>query len=472
LQPQQRVIAGSQHVSRSPFVGFALLAFFSSVGALHAKVVPYSERVHEHILPNGLKLILLEDHKAPVAVFQIWYRVGSRNEALGTTGLSHLLEHMMFKGTERVPPEQYSRIIQRNGGQTNAFTSQDHTTYFATMASDRINVVAELEADRMVNLKINAELYDPERDVVKEERRLRVENNPASALFEQLQAAAYTAHPYQFPVIGWMADIAQSRLADLLRHYRTYYSPNNAFVVAVGDFSTETFVAELERLFGSIPSGPMPPTVRSIEPLQRGERRIVVRRPAELPFVAAAFHVPNLRSDDGAALEVLAEILSGGESSRLHRRLVYQRRVARSAAADYDYASADPGLLTVYAQPLPGKSVEQVERALFEELERIKETPPTAQEITKAKSRIEAAFVFAQDSLFYQGMLLGQYEIAGNWRWIDDYLPKVRAVTTEDLMRVARFYLRQDNRTVATLVPLPADGAPAATDQPLSGSID
>lgn len=457
-------MSGTSFPRRARRTALALLVTVLPIAASGA--VSYSERVYERMLPNGLQLILLEDHKAPVVVFQLWYRVGSRNEVLGKTGLSHLMEHMMFKGTEKVAPEEYSRIIQRNGGDTNAFTTRDYTTYFATLASDRIGVVVELEADRMSNLVIQESLYTPERDVVKEERRLRTENNPVAFTWERLNATAYAAHPYQFPIIGWMTDIAQSTADDLREHYRTYYVPNNAFIVAVGDFDAEKLAAEIEAQFGSIPSGDMPPFVRSIEPPQHGERRLTVRRPAELPFVALAYHVPNLHSKDAAALEVMAELLSGGESSRLYQELVYRRRLARYASAAYDYTPADPELFTLYAQPLGGVSTGELEKALLGELEKVKRVGPSVRELQKAKNGIESQFIFAQDSLFYQGLLLGQFEVAGGWRLLDEYLPAIRAVTAEDVLRVARFYFDAENRTVAVLDPLPTGGPQPAQPAP------
>lgn len=432
---------------------------------------PYGDRVTETTLPNGLKLILLEDHKAPVVVFQLYYRVGSRNEQLGHTGLSHILEHLMFKGTERTAPEEYSRIIQRNGGRTNAYTAQDATTYFAQLASDRVGVVIDLEADRLQALKLTEEQFQPELAVIMEERRLRVDNNPAAALFEQLTATAYAAHPYEFPIIGWMSDIAQTTLADALAHYRTYYAPNNAFVVAVGAFDSADLTARIAAVFGPIPSRPPPPRVRAIEPVQQGARRVELKRPAQLPFVALSHHVPNLRSPDAGALEMLAAILAGGESTRLHARLVYRDRLARSANAEYDYTSIDPGLFTVYAQPLPGVSAAAAEAALVRELEALRHAPPRPRELEKARNGIEAAFVFAQDSLFYQAMLLGTYEVAGDWRWLDDYLPAIRAVTAADVQRVAFTYLRPENRTTGVLIPdPPVPGLPAPA--PGGGAID
>jgi zinc protease len=418
-----------------------------------AATAPYRERVREHILANGLKLILLEDHKAPTAVFQLYYRVGSRDDAPGRTGQAHLLEHMMFKGTEKVGPEEYSKIIQRNGGQTNAFTSPDKTTYFATLASDRLSVVVDLEADRMANLIISDDQYEPEKRVVMEERRMRVDDSPVSALFERLNATAYEAHPYRYPIIGWMEEIRQSSAADLAAHFRAYYLPNNAFIVVVGDFDSAALIAEVERAFAAIPAGPLPPAVRSVEPTQRGPKRVELRRPAQLSFVALAHHTPNLRSKDAPALEVLAEILAGGESARLHRELVYRQRIARSVGAEYDFNSIDPGNLMIYAQPLPGRSPEEVEKALLVEIARIQAEQPSEREMQAAVNQIEASFVFGQDSFFYQGMLLGDFEAAGDWRWLDDYLPAVRGVRAEDVLRVARFYLVESNRTTGVLRP-------------------
>ena len=448
----------------------AMLAALLVAGVAQAR--PYGERVTETTLDNGLKLILLEDHKAPVVVFQLYYRVGSRNEQLGYTGLSHILEHIMFKGTEQVAPEEYSKIIQRNGGRTNAFTSQDTTTYFAMLASDRVGVVIDLEADRLAHLKVTDEQFLPERDVILEERRLRIDNDPVSALFEQLAATAYAAHPYQFPIIGWASDIGQTTLADVLAYHGTYYIPNNAFVVAVGDFDSAALTREIADAFGGIERGPLPPPVRAIEPPQQGARRVELERPAQLPFVAMAYHVPNLLSADAAALEVLASILAGGDSARLHDQLVYRGRLARSAGASYDYTAIDPGLFTVYAQPLPGRTAAQSEAALERELERLRREPPSARELEKAKNGIESSFVFAQDSLFYQGMLLGEYEAAGGWRRIDEYLPGVRAVTAEDVRRVAQAYLAPTNRTTAVLIPNPPIEGPVGGPPPSLGGIN
>jgi zinc protease len=433
---------------------------------------PYSDRVREQILPNGLKILLLEDHKAPVGVFQVWYRVGSRNEQLGKTGLSHLLEHLMFKGTPTVGPEEYSKIIQRNGGNDNAFTTDDSTTYFATLASDRLQVVIDLEADRMHQLTFDEAQFAPEHRVVMEERRLRTENNPVAALFELLSAVAYIAHPYQWPTIGWMDDVRQETREDALAYYRTYYTPGNAFVVGAGDFTADTLLAQIDKAFAPVPRGEPAPRVRAIEPPQQGERRALLRREAQLPFVAIAYHVPNLSSKDGPALEVLSAVLAGGKSARLYQQLVYEKRLAHDAGASYDLTSVDPGLFLLYAQPLPGKAVSTVEKELLAQVERLQRTAADAQELTKTKNGLEAGFVLGQDSLFYQAMRLGQYEVAGGWRLIDTYLPGIRAVTADDLMRVATLYLTTDNRTVGTLEPLPVPaGQPAPAEMPPQGIV-
>jgi len=268
-----------------------------------------------------------------------------------------------------------------------------------------------------------------------------------------------------------MNDIAQATLADALQHYRTYYIPNNAFVVAVGDFDSAALTEQIGAAFGPISRGGTPPPVLAVEPPQHGTRRAELKREAQLPFVAMAHHVPNLRSADAGALEVLAATLSGGESARLHQELVYRLRLAREAGASYDYTSLDPSLFTVYAQPLPGQSAAGVESALDREIERARTTPPTPRELEKAKNGMEAQFVFAQDSLFYQAMLLGQYEVAGDWRRLDEYLPAIRAVTADDVARVARTYLNRDNRTVGVLIPDPPVSKPGGADQVPHGPI-
>ena len=413
------------------------------------------EQVFETILPNGLKIILLENHKAPLLTFQIWYRVGSRNEAWGKTGLSHVLEHMMFKGTEKVGPEEFSRIVQENGGNLNAFTSRDYTAYFENLSSDRVQVAIELEADRMQNLLLREDDFRTERMVVMEERRLRTEDNPGAILVEQLETTAFQTQPYHWPIIGWMQDLEKLTLDDLKAYYQAYYPPVNAFLVVVGDFNREDLLSKIEKAFGPIPTGVAPDQKKGRESPQLGERRVVVRKEAQLPSLVMGYHAPNLQDSDSYVLEVMATLLSGGKSSRLYQSLVRDRRLVLSADADHSLLSKDPALFYLSADPLPGKEVTEVEKALDHEVERLQRELVDERELEKVKNQLESSFVFAQDSLFFQALLLARYEIVSTWRGIDDYIPSIRSVTPADIQRVARKYLISDNRTVGILIPLP-----------------
>jgi len=429
---------------------FALLPIFFFITASEAGL---KEQVFETALPNGLKVILLENHKAPLITFQVWYRVGSRNEAWGKTGLSHVLEHMMFKGTEKVGPEEFSRIIQENGGNLNAFTSYDNTAYFENLSSDRIQVAIDLESDRMQNLVLRQEDFQPERMVVVEERRLRTEDNPQAFLMEQMMATAFQVQPYHWPIIGWMENLSQLTLEDLKSYYRTYYNPVNAFLVVVGDFKKDELLPKIEKAFGAYARGVAPDQDKVKDPPQVGERRISVKKEAQLPFLVMGYHVPNLRDPDSYVLEVIATILSGGKSSRFYQSLVREKRLVLSADADHSLLSRDPSLFYISADLLPEKEVAEVEKALDQEVERLQKEPIGENELEKAKNQLEAAFTYGQDSVYYQAMLLAQHEISLNWRAIDNYLPAIRKVSAEDIQRVAKKYLVPDNRTIGILVP-------------------
>jgi zinc protease len=415
-------------------------------------------QVQEVVLDNGLKVLLLEDHKSPVVTFQVWYRVGSRNEEDGKSGLSHFLEHMMFKGTPKVGPEEYSRIIAKNGGRSNAFTSSDHTVYFATMSREKIGVAIELEGDRMANALVDGAYFDPEKNVIMEERRLRTEDSPANALAEVTGAIAYTVHPYRRPVIGWMGDIEKLSREDLRRHYRAYYVPNNAFIVIVGDFSTQEILAKIKENFGKIARGPEPPKVTIEEPPQRGERRVILKKEAELPVLEIYYHVPNLKDADSFALDLLAGILAGGRSSRLYMDLVYHKRIARSVDSDYAGLSVDSTIFSITAQVMPQKDPAEVERAIDALLERLRSEPVGDRELEKVKNQVEAAFIFGQDSVFGQAMRLGRYESVASWRLLDSYLQGVRKVTAADILMVAKRHLDPDRRTVGILIPTKGKG--------------
>ncbi|MBI5100857.1 MAG: insulinase family protein [Nitrospirae bacterium] len=410
--------------------------------------------VTEHILQNGLKVLILEDHKAPTATFQVWYRVGSRNENAGKTGLSHLLEHMMFKGTREHGPKTFSQTIQRAGGTDNAFTTHEYTGYFELIASDRITLPIRLEADRMQNLVLTPHGVLSERDVVMEERRMRYEDDPQNLVHEEVVAAAFKNHPYRWPVIGWMSDLRTLNPDDLINHYRSYYAPNNAVIIVVGDVNPEVILREIGETFGRISKGPAIPEGSAAEDGQYGEKRVTVKKEAELPYVLAAYKTPSLRHGDTFALEVLGNILSGGRSSRLHHSLVYEKQLALSAWASYQNMYRDDNLFYLGATAARGKDIADVEKALSDEIEKIKKEPPSDYEVKKAKNQIEASFVLEQDSIYMQARLIGSFEMIGGWRLIDTYLEGVRKVTPQDVRRVAEKYLVAERRTTGILVPL------------------
>jgi zinc protease len=400
-----------------------------------------------------LKVLLLEDHKSPAVTFQVWYRVGGRNEKDGKSGLAHFLEHMMFKGTPSTGPEEYSRIIAKNGGRSNAFTSSDMTVYFATMSREKIGIELDLEADRMANALLGEQYFEPEKKVIQEERRLRTEDNPGSALSEVAGAVAFMIHPYRRPVVGWMEDIQRLSRQDLVDFYKLYYAPNNAFIVMVGDFSTDEIMPKIRAAFGKVSRGAEAPKVSVQEPEQQGERRAILKKEAELPFLLLFYHAPNLQNADSFALEVLSVVLAGGRSSRLYHELVYEKRLVRGVDADYSRVSVDPMGFSISAQLLPGIQPANVEREIYALLEKLKSELITDRELQKAQNQIEAAFIFDQDSIFGQAMKIGYYEVTGGWRQLSAYLDGIRKITREDIQRVARQYLDADRRTVGTLIP-------------------
>jgi zinc protease len=414
----------------------------------------FSNGVKEYRLENGLKVLIIEEHKAPVATFQVWYRTGSRDEPSGKSGLSHLLEHMMFKGTPEYGASVFSKIIQKNGGTDNAHTSKDYTVYFEIFSSDRITLSIDLEADRMQNLTIDPDEVLSEKSVVIEERRLRYEDDPQSSLFEEVVAASFKVHPYQRPVIGWMSDIKSIERDDLYSYYKTHYSPDNTVIVIVGDVIADKLMEKINHSFGKIPYGPPRKYIIFTEPEQRGERRVILKREAELPYILIAYHTPSFPDEDSYALDVLSLILSGGKSSRLYQSLVYEKKISISASADYSGFSKDPYLFFFSATASPGRSIKDVEESLYAEIEKIKTEPPSEREIQKAKNQIESSFIMEQDSIYMQAMKYGIFEMIGGWRLIDRYLEGIRRVTTEDVVRVARKYLKEDNRTVGILIPM------------------
>jgi zinc protease len=438
----------------SPWLVLMLVIAFSPLPS-------WAIKAETHTLSNGLKVILVEEHKAPVVTFQVWYKVGSRDEIQGRTGLSHLLEHMMFKGTPKYGKGEFSRIVAKNGGNENAFTGRDYTTYFQNLSSDRISLSLELESDRMVNLLMDPKEFDLEREVVKEERRLRTEDDPKSYLIEQMYAVAFLTHSYRTPVIGWMEDLNRLTPEDALRHYKTYYQPNNATLVVAGDIEPKAVLPKIREYFEKIPRGPDPPATRPYEAVQKGERQIVIKREAQLPFVFIGYQAPNYKGPDAYALKVLATLLSSGKSSRLYQSLVYDKKIALDTGGEYDAMTTDPDLFYFYGIPQPGQTLEALEKGLYEVIERLKAQPVSDRELQKAKNQLEAEFIFGQDSNFYQAMQIGTAETIGaGIQYLETYVDNIRKVTPQDVMRVAQKYLHEDNRTVGFLIPLKPENQP------------
>ena len=407
-------------------------------------------------LDNGLRVVLQEDRRSPIVSFQVWYRVGSRNELPGATGIAHFLEHLMFKGTPKYGPQQFARLIEQNGGADNAFTTHDVTSYFVNIAADRLDLVLDLEADRMVNLLLDPKAVDSEREVVIEERRTRTEDDPGGFLSEEMGSLAFKAHPYGRPVIGWMDDIKRITTEEIRAFYKLYYVPNNALVVAVGDFKAPELLEKIKRTFGRIPRGEDPPKVTSVEPPQNGQRRVLVhRREARVPLVYMAYHVPNHASKDAHALEMLSMVLSGGRASRIYKSLIQERHLALNAGGDYSFLYFDPYLFWLWATPLPGQTPETLEKELLAEIEKLKTQPVAPEELERARNQIEAAFVFQEDSIHRRASLIGRFEMTGGYQLKDDYLQKIRAVTPDDITRVARAYFQPRNQSVGVLLPQP-----------------
>ncbi|MEK7285682.1 MAG: pitrilysin family protein [Nitrospirota bacterium] len=397
--------------------------------------------------------------------FQIWYKVGARNEVIGKTGLSHLLEHMMFKGTTLHGKGEFSRIVAKNGGTENAFTGNDYTAYFENFSSDRIDLSLELESDRMQNLLIDPTEFGLEREVVKEERRSRTDDDPYSFLVETLHATAFMVHPYHNPVIGWMDDLNAITRDDAYQHYKKYYQPNNATLVIVGDFQSDVLLAKVTAAFENLPNGTLVKERVPQEPPQIGERRIFVKKEAQLPFIFIGFHTPNFMHPDTYALAVLASILSSGKSSRLYQELVYKQQLALDAGGSYEDLTIDPDLFYFYGTPRPGITTEAVEAALNAEIKRLQTEKVTETELTKVKNQLEAAYLFGTDSNFNRAMQIGRAETVGaGYDYLVSYLSHIRQVTADQIQKVAQTYLINDQKSVGILIPQPgADAPPQST---------
>jgi len=419
---------------------------------------------YEATLKNGLRVIVKEDHRAPTAVHMVWYRVGAMDEQDGTSGVAHLLEHMMFKGTKTLKPGEFNQRVAAAGGRDNAFTSLDFTAYFQIVPNGALPEMMRLEADRMANLDVRPEDFASEIQVVMEERRLRTDDNPQSLVYEALNAAAFTAHPYRRPIIGWMGDLQSMTWQDARDWYRRWYVPNNAYVVVVGDVDHREVFRQAERSYGRLAMRPLPARKPFHEPEQKGQRRVAVKAPAQLPYLLMAWKVPKLVAIDQDrepfALEVLATLLDGHDAARLPQRLVRGAKIAQSAGAGYEATLRGESQFTLAGQPAAGHSVAELEAALRAEIASIAAEGVTAEELKRVKTQTVAAQIYKRDSLMAQAMEIGQAEAAGiHWRDIDKLIDRIRSVTAEEVQAVAKKYFGDDTLSVALLDPQPLDAA-------------
>lgn len=407
----------------------------------------------EATLPNGLKVRLLSNRAAPIASVYTFFKVGSRNEQPGITGISHLFEHMMFNGAKRYGPKQFDRVLESHGGRSNAYTSHDMTVYHEEMAAEALEVVFDLESDRMASLAIDDSSLESEREVVKEERRLRVDNEPTGFLDEELGALMWKAHPYRWPVIGWMGDIENISRQDCERYFRTYYAPNNASLYVVGDLDPGRTLALVRRYYGGIPSGPPSPPVVNSEPEQRGERRAVIQHAVHAPSLMVGYHAPSARDEDALALDVLQYALTVGDGSRLARSLVFERPLVVGVSMDWTWRT-DPGAIVFYLELKPDSQPPSVEKALYEELEKACSGRLSPRELAKAKNNLKSHLLQGLATNSGKAHALGSYELLrGSWRSSLDLASRYEAISAEQVRAASERYLVPQKRSVATLLP-------------------
>jgi zinc protease len=411
-------------------------------------------------LANGLTLFVLPDHRLPIVSLQIHYKVGSRHELPGITGISHLFEHLMFRGTETLGPEEFSRILQSKGGEINAFTTKDNTSYFENLPAEHLELGLQLEADRLINLKLDDDTFQPERQVVISERKLRSVDSPFGLLEEQLFATAYTQHPYNWPVVGWDQDLHRMTLEDCLAYYRSHYHPGKITVVIAGDVEPPRARDLVDRYFGKIPApvrSPEPKVPKVMEPPQRGERRATLKKVSQVEAFFAGFHIVGLDHPDLYPLNLLAIILSGGKASRFHQEFVRKGKAISLEVelAPLPFSAQDPDLLVITAVAPPGQSLPELEQELWAALNRLQQDGVTPAELARAKKLLRSQAVRSLAHNFFRGLLVGLFHLkTGDARLANQILSSLEAVTADDILRVARTYLREDNRTVVALKPV------------------
>ena len=410
-------------------------------------------------LQNGLKVLTLENHFIPIVSYYTFYKVGSRNETPGITGISHLFEHMMFKGSKKFKNISFDKILEPMGGYSNAYTSRDMTVYYENFPPDVLKLVVELDSDRMGSLNLVSKELDSEREVVKEERRYRTENSIIGKMDEELYLAAYSAHPYRFPIIGWMSDLSNINIDDCHSYLETYYNPANSCIVLVGDFNTNTALSIIEQNYSKIQVNPVKRQCITKEPTQTGEKRVEYRKPAEVYSFMVGFHTPDINNPDIFALEILRTILTDGESSRLQKKLIYDKEIALSVYSDFSWR-IDPTLFVFYIQMKPNYSSEMGEKLLYDEIEKIKNGDILDKDIIKAKNKIEGYFFKSIKTTLGWGEKIGSSEMLfGDYNFIFKVLDEFKKIEKNNLINVANKYFVKDNRTVVTLVPKSNEGS-------------
>jgi len=428
---------------------------------------------YEKTLANGLRVIVKEDHRAPTVVHMVWYRAGAMDEVDGASGVAHVLEHMMFKGTRSLGPGEFSRRVAALGGNENAFTGHDYTAYFQQVPRRALPQIMALEADRMANLKLDAKEFAQEIKVVMEERRMRTDDNPQALLHERMNAVAFQAHPYRRPVVGWMNDLENMTYLDARDWYRRWYAPNNATLVVVGDVDHAALFRLAEKTYGRVKRQALPERRPLVEPQQLGIKRLSVKGPARLPYLAMAWKVPKLkdveRDSEPYALEMLAAVLDGHEASRLTKHLVRGQKIAQSVDAGYDATLRGEAQFVLDGQPAEGRTAADLETALRAEIKRIQDEGISTEELARIKTLTIAGQIYKRDSMMAQAMEIGSAEINGlGWRSIDRILDRIRAVSAEDVQAVAKKYFSDDTLTVAVLDPQPL---PAAAPRPAAAGL-
>jgi zinc protease len=436
---------------RTRWLRTALLLLVCALGL--RPVVAQEYRVASRTLKNGMKVLVETDHSIPNVALYIFYKIGSRNERPGTTGLSHFFEHMMFNGAKKYGPGELDKVMEANGGSNNAYTNRDTTVYQDWFPRSALPIIFDIEADRIRDLAFDPEKIKSERGVVASERRLRTENANDGLLDEQLWATAFLAHPYQWPVVGWMSDIEHWTMEDLKQHFAMGYSPSNATMVVVGDISAEEIFQLCEKTIEPIASHARPPAVTTLEPEQLGERRLVVHKPAELPLLMIGYHVPKTDNPDFYALNILSTVLFTGESSRMYERLVDKDQIALEVSLD-SHSTFDPALDVIFAQPKQGVDPQVCEKAIYEELERVKGAAISDRELEKAKNIRLVEFYDQMQTISGRANTIGKYEVFfGDYQKLFSAAKNYEGVTKEDVQRVAKAYFGANNRTVATLLP-------------------